>query len=735
MQDNIDVVWTKFFDLRTKTLWEKFPGVYRALVVETNDPLNMNRVRFKCPDLHDFNLPASDLPWAVPAFDLGGKRAGRFTTPVIGDWVFITFERGHPYGPVWIGFANPTRRKYYSYPQVFNISPVPVNENGTATTRPNDYDEDYLPKDGRPMSHGWVDRYGNMDIHSSIGFYPIEHEKKPPPPDHDAIQGSAFEQQSQVPAVNDPDKKYMVRITKYGHMILMGDQGYHWKKVQNPEGEDDQYGEFTGDAEVDEQFEYKRWLYIQKLVNDNVPKATAPGGDQRKILILTRYGSRIEMRDAGWAQPGPIFSTSRPDEFGPRRILSTNKTQDFRWIKIRTKGGMLFQAYDKGFHPEDDKFVKRPVLQESGPQSELEDKYWGGKKDARWIRIITRYGLKFVLDDRGADSKNADKMESPRGNGILIKGRRTPAAKARKAVGDSRGFFWEFNENDEANHTMWGSPMGQAIEMNDRYQYMMLAVSMGKGWSPKYQGIKENEFIRKPLMLKYPEKSTHHLKLDHDNEYLRLKTRGNRGRPPEKPANPSGVSKISEIQQGLEAHDGRNGDGPWLELVDCQHRGMWFSKKNQMGIWRSKRGKLIYQWMDEKLNKVVIYNNEDNGTIDIYANRGVNVISNLDVNIRADRHIFMKAGESIRMQAGGTKFTIVKNILTNTTINAARVNAFICGVFPGPGAGCANPTGEPVERVEAPILMVPREPVDRAATYNGPFEQCPRKEVEHDIRD
>lgn len=728
MSDNIDVVWNKFFQQRTKTLWDRFPGHYRALIVETNDPLNMGRVKFKCPDMHDFHISASDCPWAVPNFDLGGKRAGRFSTPVIGDWVWITFERQHPYGPIWTGFAEPTRRKYYAYPQIFNISPIPVNETGEPLDRPVDYDIDYLPKDGRPMSHGWVDRYGNIDIHSSIGFFPTEHDRVPPPPDHDAVSGTQFEQLNSRPEINNPDKKYMARVTKYGHIFLMGDQGYHWKK-------DDDLGEFEGDTERDEEFERKRWLFLQKLLNDNVPKASETGGDQRKMLVMTRYGTRFEIRDAGWAQRGPIESRSRPDEFGDRRVLSKEEESDFRWFKLRTKGGMLFQAYDKGFHPNDDKYIKRPLIQEAGAQSEHEDKHWGGRKDARWIRIYTRYGTKFVIDDRGADERNADKRESPRGVGVLIKGRRTPAAKSQNRTGDPRGFMWEFNENDEANHTMWASPLGQAMEINDRYQYTMIAVAMGKGWVPKHRGVKENEFIRKPLMLRNPERGTHHLKLDHDNEYISLKTRGNNGVKPRQPSNPSGVGS-REIQQGFEARDGRNGDGPWVELVDCQRRGMWFSKQNQLGIWRSKRGRQMYQWMDERNKKIVIFNNEAAGTIEIYANRSVNVISNTDVNIRADRHIFMRAGRTIRMQAGGSKFTMFDgNIQTNAILNGPEVRAFVCGVFPGPGAGCPNPGGSIVDRIRRPILPSIREPKDRGKTYNGPFEECPKEEVEHEIRD
>jgi hypothetical protein len=668
--------------------------------------------------MHDFDLEPNDCPWAVPCFDLGGKRSGRFVAPVIGDWVWITFERQHPYGPIWTGFADPTRRKFYTYPQVFQVTPLSVNDEGRPADRPQDYDEEYLPKDGRPMGHGWQDRYGNLEVHSAVGFFPVEHKDPPPPPDHDAVSGSKFDQKQRPPEVNNPDRKYMARVTKYGNIFLMGDQGYHWQKE-----DDSDLGEFKGDAKEDEQFETKRWLFLQKLLNDNVPKSDAKDGDQRKMIQMTRYGSRIEIRDVGWAQQGPIESKSRQGEFGPARILSKEKKNDYRWIKIRTKGGMLFQAYDKGFHPQDDIFIKRHLLEESGSKSEKEDKYWGDR-DARWMRMVTRYGIKFTLDDRGSHDQRARKLEVPRGVGCLIKGRRSPAAKKREARGNSRGFQWEFNERDDANHTSWCTPLGQAIEMNDRYQYMMLTAALGKGWVPKWRHIKDNEYLEKPTMLRNPERTTHHLKLDHDNEYIRFKTRANKGNKPEQPANPSGVGS-SEIHQGLEARDGAKGDGPWTEVVDCQHRGMWFSKREGLGIWRARQRKQMYQWFDERGRKIVIYNNEAFGTIEIYADQQVNVITNGNINLRADKHIFMRAGRTIRMQAAGTKFTMFNgNIQTNATFHGPRVNAFICGVFPGPGAGCPNPGGAVVERIQRPTPPTKREPTDRAKTYNKPFERA-----------
>lgn len=713
MSDNTDVVWTKFFSHRTRTLWERFPGYYRALVVETNDPLNQYRVRFKCPDMHDFSLSSDDCPWAVPCFDLGGKRAGRFVAPSIGDWVWITFERQHPYGPIWTGFADPTRRKFYTYPQIFQITPLSVDDQGKPTDKPQDYDSEYLPKDGRPMGHGWQDRYGNLELHSAIGFFPVEHNTPPPPPDHDAVSGSNFDQSQKLPKVNDPDRKYMARVTKYGNIFLMGDQGYHWKKEDN-------IGEFEGDFKKDEDFETKRWLFLQRLLNDNVPRASDKDGDQRKILHLSRYGSRIEIRDTGWAQLGPIESKSRAGEFGDSRILSKEKDNDYRWIKIRSKGGMLFQFYDKGFHPQDDAFIKRNLLEEAGSRSEMEDKYWGDR-DARWIRLVTRHGFKFVLDDRGSDDKQARKKEISRGIGLLLKGRRSPASKGSIINGDPRGFQFEINERDDANHTSWCTPLGQSIEMNDRYQYIILTSALGKGWVPKWKHIKDNEFLWKPTMIEDPEINTHHLKLDHDNEYIRFKTRANKGNKPDKPVNKSGVGK-NEINQGLEARDGENGDGPWVELVDCQHRGMWFSKKAGLGIWRARKKRKMYQWFDEKNRKIVIYNNELNGTIEVYSNESVNVVSDGDINLRADRNIMIRAGRNIRMQASGTKFTLSNNLVqTNATFNGPEVNAFICGVLDGPGAGCARPGGDAVDRVPAPTLPQKLEPIDRAMTYNKPF--------------
>jgi hypothetical protein len=296
-----------------------------------------------------------------------------------------------------------------------------------------------------------------------------------------------------------------------------------------------------------------------------------------------------------------------------------------------------------------------------------------------------------------------------------MKGRRTGSSKKRDITGNPRGFQWEFNERDDANHSMWCSPLGQAIELNDRYQYMMLTAALGKSWVPKWRHIKDNEFIGKPTMLKNPELTTHHLKLDHDNEYIRFKTRGGRGTAPDSPSNPTGVSS-SEINQGIESRDGRYGDGPWTEMVDCQHRGMWFSKNRQLGIWRGQRGRRMYQWFDDSFaRKIVIYNTDfvDNnpvGVVEIYVGKEINIISRGDCQIQADKNVKIRTGGQIQCHAGSTFFQILENqlIYSNAMIYAKK---FI-----------ESPRGTGVQHKSPPTLPSRLEPTDRAKTYNKPFE-------------
>ena len=648
-------LYDRFFAARSRQLRGRWVGQLRAVVVETNDPLQMYRVRFKCPDLHNWDLEPEECPWAVPDNRMGGKRAGEWTHPCIGDWVWITFERGHPYGPIWTGFANPTRRKLYPYPSVFGITPLPVDEEGNPAEKPQDYNKEYLPRDNRPMSHGVQDRYGNVDMLNSIGFFPVEHKEQPPDPDHDAIQSlnagltdnpeeeqeTPFDQEPKPPKVNEPDLKYIARISKYGFIVLLGDQGYHWKK-------DEGLGEFEGDFPKDEQWEIDRWKYIQKLLNEDEPKNT----DQRRYMVLTRYGHFQELRDVGWKK-------TRVGEFSGERRTISKSDKDERWQKFGTKGGWIFQMCDVGFDPEEDKFVKRTLLEDVKHRKEYEDEW--ETEDKRIARMISRYGFKFVIDDRDSDPKEAEEKELPRARGMLMKGRRTPAAQCKEATGDEKGFFWEFNEKDKANHTTWGTPLGQVVQLSDKYQHIAL-VSRKSKYPKPWVKYKNAEFHDESLVeVDGIDSGAYHLVLDHHNEYLRLKTRSGKGDSPWGQAvNPPGVE--GDEPQGLGCRDGSLGDDPWVELVDNERRGLWFSGKKKFATLRSRYDELakrfwLYVTFDDLNQTILIRNDAEEGKIQIHCEDKVEVIAK-DVNVHAKGEAVVQSDRRTVLAGGGTRFEV-----------------------------------------------------------------------------
>ena len=701
-EENATIGLDRFLANRERPLNQRFPGIYRALVVETNDPLNMHRVRFKCPEMHDWDLKANECPWAVSQFHLGGKRAGSWVSPCIGDWVWISFEKQHPYGPVWTGFCTPTRRKFYPYPAIYGVTPLPVDAEGTATKAPDDYNKDYLPKDSRPMSSGVSDRYGNLDLSSAVGFFPAEHKEQPPGPDNDPLQSQTstdsngsktpYKQTTLPPEMNNPDAKFMVRLSKYGHLLLMGDQGYHWKIDSDGSSSQSEGGEFYGDAEKDEEWEIARWKYLQKLINEDA----ARGVDQRRMMSLTRYGHKFEMRDVGW-------NKTRDGEYGQPRKIS-DSTSDERWVKWRTKGGMLFQMSDIGFDPIDDDFVKRKLLDETGTKTEHENQYWKG--DARWIRWVTRYGIKLVLDDRGSDTKHADSQENPRARGVLIKGRRTPGAQGEQVEGNPRGFYWEFNERDELNQATWGSPLGITVQLNDKLQYFMI------GAKPEYPmpwaGIKANEFLEDSLVSDDTEKLSYHMKLDLHNEYLRLKTAGGHGQPPWGTiVNPRARAGI---QQGIECRDGSIGDDPWAEFVDLDDRGLWFSGKKKLTVCRARQypdAVKICWWFDENKREIVIRNDEQ-GKIQIVCAGDVEVIAGQDAKVYANRNIAMRSNNAVTLMGGSGILEIDSNyIKINKVLRWKGYDTFI--------------------PIQPPDVLMPSdipqlEPNNRGARYNKDLE-------------
>ena len=725
MNNIVDQAWENIFNNKHDF---KKSGLYRAVVVETNDPMNMNRVRIIIPDFHDYDMNREYCPWAYACPKIGGRGSFFFVSPTIGDWVWIKFEKDDPYVPIYIGFASPLRSGDYSIQQIHTETLPVLSESGNIIERPKDYDPAYLPKDGRPMKTGWVDTYGNTDMSSAVGYFPVEHKQQPAPADLGPVDGTSITRRLSPPLVNDPDLKYMLRMSKYGHIFLMSDQGYYWQKPDTSNNEsDDGYGEFIGDRDKDYSYESKRWLSVQRLLSedDNTFR------DRRRMLQMTRYGHVFDMRDVGWAQTGPIESRSREGEYGPRRFLSREQIRDQRFIRLRTKGGMYLIMGDRGFHPDDDKYIKRRLYDDLKKQDQDLEKYWGSDKDARFIGLMSRYGWKFILDDRGSHPTNADKLENPRGMGILLKGRRRPGTNSNQNAGRQSGYFFQIMEKDEMNSLMLGSPMGHVMEMNDKYQYLILSSTMGRKWSSEWKGFKEHEYVTRPTMSKNPERNAHHLKLDHQNEYVRLKTRGGRGPSPIDGVG-SGVAK-RDLQQGLEARDGDNGDGPWVELVDSQSRGIWMSRKRKLTILRGKKRKRYYLWFDEERKEIVLYNGEPDCKVRVYSRGSIDLFADRDINLQAGGRINMRASQ-VRMQSNAVKFTISGAVRTTGRVLAESFQGFLPGAMPGNGAQQPRPQGDDVDPIERPLLPEKIEPSDRGKTYNGPFEGIDKSELNPKIQ-
>lgn len=569
VEDKFDRLFRNFVAQREVDLHHRFNGWYRSLVVETNDPLGIRRVRVRIPELHDIDVQVRDLPWAVPAPWMGGQNAGSHAYAAIDDIVFVCFEKNHPYAPVYCASADPTRRQMYSLWSIYANTPVAVNENGDVDEKPSDDQgiEEYLPKDGRPMSMSISDRYGNFLNFNAHGFAPKSHKISPEPVGVDALSSQQFSIASATPTDNDPDTKYIAMGTKYGHTILMGDQGYKW------------YEDFEGDYNSDEQFEIDRFHYMLKSFNEQEAKER----DQRRIEMRTRAGHQFEMRDVGW-------DMSREGEYGERKSIGDSQDRDERWVKLKTKGGHLIQALDKGFDPLNDNFYNRLTNSEFGVidhEDELGD-------DSRMIRLITRHGNMLILDDRGSSPTNAEE-ESPHGNGVMVRTR--------------GGHQIQMVDKPEQNHIMIASGGDQVIEINDLHQYVVISTNQTGGL---HEPLSTENIRRAPPYINQtgrtndPEANTCHMVLDNLNTYVRMRT-------------PDGA--------GIEARGGGAPCATWTEINDNENRGVWMSQTDQLLVIRGKNS-LKYIAIDDNDDAILIRNEVDRiqiralGNIEIKSDNG-----------------------------------------------------------------------------------------------------------------
>ena len=71
-----------------------FFGKYRGIVVETNDPLRLGRIKVQVPDVFGH----TGTGWALPCL-----APGLFALPSLGSAVWVEFEQGDPDRPIWSG--------------------------------------------------------------------------------------------------------------------------------------------------------------------------------------------------------------------------------------------------------------------------------------------------------------------------------------------------------------------------------------------------------------------------------------------------------------------------------------------------------------------------------------------------------------------------------------------------------------------------------------------------------
>lgn len=569
IEDNLDPVHDRFMNRRAMGLHRRFIGWYRGVVVETNDPLQFRRIRVKVPELHNNDAKTEDIPWAIPAPWMGGANAGSWTHPCIDDIVFVCFEKNHPYTPIWCSAADPTRRRMYSMWSMYTRSPQAVDEEGNPAETPMEPLPDYLPKDGRPMSTGMSDRYGNFLNFSAYGFAPKSHKVDPASVGTDALSKQSYQVNKDQPKDNDPDLKYISMASKYGHTMLFGDIGYQW------------FNEFKGDFESDKSFEQDRYQYLLKSFNEQKPKDR----DQRRIEWRTRMGHFAEMRDVGWDK-------SRDGEYGPIQTVGDSKDRDERWIKWRTKGGHLFQMIDVGFDPENDLFYKRLNKNEFG--DEIDDEEELGE-DKRMIRMITRHGNMLILDDRGSDPTDAEGKETPHGNGFLMRTR--------------KGFQMQAVDKPEKDSFMIVTPKDQLFEINDRFQYVAMSTTQSSDLhteiNPKTLRTRTKDpiYVGKTGVTNDPLSNTYHMVLDKQNCMVRVK-------------DPNGA--------GIEIRADGAPCGEWVETRDKENRALWFSAKDNWTVLRGKKGA---KWLLLDDNDDVIVLRNEIGKIQIRAAKNIEVIS------------------------------------------------------------------------------------------------------------
>jgi len=115
---------------------DKFPGIYRGKVLDNNDPLQYGRIKIQVYPMFTDITNATLLPWAVPAsslWDGAGDGIGSFVVPKVDTFVFVFFEQGDHYQPVYFAEAQ-TAQKGLPIDRATNYPNRKVKESSSGIT-------------------------------------------------------------------------------------------------------------------------------------------------------------------------------------------------------------------------------------------------------------------------------------------------------------------------------------------------------------------------------------------------------------------------------------------------------------------------------------------------------------------------------------------------------------------------------------------------------------------------
>ena len=90
-----------------KTKSDSYTGIYRGVVLDNNDPSQYGRIKVNVHGVFD-GIDSTNLPWAVPASSIfvgSGSDQGCFCVPDVGTYVFVFFESGDMWQPVYFAGA------------------------------------------------------------------------------------------------------------------------------------------------------------------------------------------------------------------------------------------------------------------------------------------------------------------------------------------------------------------------------------------------------------------------------------------------------------------------------------------------------------------------------------------------------------------------------------------------------------------------------------------------------